>query len=60
MENFLKNEGDNKEKKQLISFQQNLFDGINYYKNLFNEKKKEVVEELDRLLHNYPALNKEL
>lgn len=60
LENFLKNEEDNKEKKQLISFQQNLFDGINYYKNLFNEKKKEVVEELDRLLHNYPALNKEL
>lgn len=60
MENFLKNEGDNKEKKQLISFQQNLFDGINYYKNLFNEKKKEVAEELDRLLHKYPQLNKEL
>lgn len=60
VETFMKNEVDNKEKRQLISFQQNLFDGINYYKNLFNEKKKEVVEELDRLLHKYPVLNKEL
>lgn len=60
LENFMKNTADVKEKRQLTAFQQNLFDGINYYKNLFNEKKKEVVEELDRLLHNYPMLNKEL
>ena len=59
-ENFMKNTSDVKEKRQLVSFQQNLSDGISYYKNLFNEKKKEVVEELERLVHNYPMLNKEL
>ncbi|MEZ5104792.1 MAG: hypothetical protein R2757_09875 [Draconibacterium sp.] len=59
-EDFMKNTSDTKEKRQLVSFQQNLSDGIRYYKNLFNEKKKEVVEELERLVQKYPMLNKEM
>lgn len=57
MENFLKNQEDSKELKQLQAFQQNLFDGISYYQSLFEEKKKEVVEELEQLIAKYPALN---
>ena len=57
MENFLKNQEDSKELKQLQAFQQNLYDGISYYQSLFEEKKKEVVEELEQLLAKYPALN---
>ncbi len=60
MEIYLNNLEDLKEKKQLIKFQQNLFEGIDYYKKLFSEKKKEVVDELDRLLQRYPLLNREL
>lgn len=56
-ENFMKNKEDSKELKQLQSFQQNLFDGISYYQSLFEEKKKEVVEELEQMLAKYPALN---
>jgi hypothetical protein len=51
---------DQKEKKLLIAFRANLLEGINYYKSLFAEKKKEVVEELERLLNNYPVLQTEL
>ena len=57
VENFLKNQEDSKELKQLQAFQQNLFDGISYYQSLFEEKKKEVVEELEQLIAKYPALN---
>lgn len=57
MENFLKNQEDSKELKQLQVFQQNLFDGISYYQSLFEEKKREVVEELEQLIAKYPALN---
>lgn len=57
MENFMQNQQDSKELKQLQAFQQNLMDGISYYQSLFEEKKKEVVEELDQLLAKYPALN---
>lgn len=57
VENFMKNQEDSKEQKQLQAFQQNLFDGISYYQSLFEEKKKEVVEELDQMLAKYPALN---
>ncbi len=46
-----------KEKKLLIAFRENLLDGVNYYKALFAEKKKEVVDELERLLNRYPVLN---
>jgi len=59
-ENFRKNAEDTKEKRQLIKFQKNIFDGINYYKTLFSEKKKEFVEELDRLLKKYPVIDTEL
>lgn len=60
IENFRINSDDVKEKKQLIRFQKNIFDGVNYYKELFAEKKKEVIEEMDRLLHKYPVINTEL
>jgi hypothetical protein len=57
IENFMKNREDSKELKQLQAFQQNLIEGINYYKSLFAEKKKEVVEEMESLLNRYPVLN---
>ena len=60
VESYLNNLEDVKEKRQLAKFQQNLSEGIDYYKKLFSEKKKEVVDELDRLLNRYPLLNKEL
>ena len=60
VENFMQKADDNKEKKQLIKFQQNLFEGINYYKSLFNEKKQEVLVELENLLGKYPVLNTKL
>ncbi|KAF0238657.1 MAG: hypothetical protein FD181_869 [Prolixibacteraceae bacterium] len=57
MENFMRNQGDLKEMKLLQSFQQNLNEGINYYQLLFAEKKKEVIEDLERMLNRYPVLN---
>ncbi len=57
---FLKDIDNTKEKKQLIKFQKNIFDGVNYYKELFAEKKKEVVVEMDKLLGRYPSINTEL
>jgi hypothetical protein len=57
IENFMKNREDSKELKQLQAFQQNLIEGINYYKSLFADKKKEVVEEMESLLNRYPVLN---
>ncbi|MCY1719503.1 hypothetical protein OU798_04070 [Prolixibacteraceae bacterium Z1-6] len=60
MEEFQKNVEDVKEKRNLTKFKKNLFDGIDYYRELFTEKKKEVVEELDRLLKKYPVLDIEL
>jgi hypothetical protein len=60
MESFQKNIDDIKAKRNLVKFQKNLFDGINYYKELFAETKKEVVEELDKMLGKYPVLNTEL
>ena len=60
IESFLKNSDDVKEKRQLIGFQKNLFDGINYYKELFAEKKKDVIDELEKMLNKYPNLNTEL
>jgi hypothetical protein len=59
-ESFQKNVEDKKEKRNLVKFQKNLFAGIDYYKNLFTEKKKEVVDEIDKLIQKYPVLNKEL
>ena len=43
IEAFHKNIDDIKEKRNLVKFRDNLFEGIEYYKNLFGEKKKEVV-----------------
>ena len=55
IEEFLKDPDNQKEKKQLKSFQDNLFDGINYYKALFAEKKKEVIDDLEQLINRYPV-----
>ncbi|MCF6331873.1 MAG: hypothetical protein L3J11_01200 [Draconibacterium sp.] len=60
IENFLKDMDNVKEKKQLVRYQKNLIDGINYYKELFTEKKKDVIDELERLIHKYPMLDTEL
>ena len=60
IESFLKNLDDPKEKRQLIKYQKNLFDGINYYKELFAEKKKDVIDELERMVNKYPMINTEL
>ncbi|MCF6357836.1 MAG: hypothetical protein L3J54_08510, partial [Draconibacterium sp.] len=57
---FLKDIDNTKEKKQLIKFQKNIFDGVNYYKELFAEKKKEVIDEMERMLNKYPMINTEL
>lgn len=56
---FFNNPDDAKEKRQLAAFRKNIFDGIDYYKDLFREKQKEVISELERLVNNYPSLNKE-
>jgi hypothetical protein len=56
MDNFMKNQEDSKELKQLQAFQQNLIEGINYYQSLFAEKKKEVIEDLENMLNKYPVL----
>lgn len=47
------NPDNKKEEKQLVSFRENLQEGIQYYRNLFTEKKKEVVDELDKILLKY-------
>jgi hypothetical protein len=60
IENFMNNREDSKELKQLQAFRQNLIEGINYYKSLFTDKKKEVVEEMERLLNYYQELQTEL
>jgi len=60
IEYFMNNREDSKELKQLQAFRQNLIEGINYYKSLFADKKKEVVEELERVLNNYQVLQTEL
>ena len=60
MEAFQKNTDDVKEKRNLVKFKKNLMDGIDYYKNLFEEKKKDVVLELEKLVQKYSVLNVEL
>ena len=60
MEEFLKNPENQKEIKNLKSFQINLIDGINYYKTLFAEKKKEVINDLEGMLQKYSVINIEL
>lgn len=58
-EAFLKNPEDKKEKKQLSQFRKNILEGVEYYQGLFKERKREVIEELDRMLSKYPVLQKE-
>jgi hypothetical protein len=60
MEEFLKDPENQKEKKNLKSFQENLFDGINYYKSFFAEKKKEVIDDLEKMLLKYSVIHTEL
>ncbi len=60
IEAFLKNSDDKKEKRQLTMFKKNIFEGIQYYRDLFNERKKDVVKELDRLLDRHPAIHQEI
>ncbi|WP_439183689.1 hypothetical protein [Carboxylicivirga taeanensis] len=59
VESFLAQPEDVKEKKQLVSFQQNMLKGIEYYTELFKEKKQEVFAELEELINSYPVLKKE-
>jgi hypothetical protein len=59
-EALLKDAENLKEKKQLQKFQKNIFEGVSYYKNLFADKKKEVVEDLEKLLHKYSEIHIEL
>ena len=58
-EAFMKNPEDKKEHKQLSQFRKNLFEGVEYYRNLFKEKKRGVIEELDKMLSNYTILKSE-
>ncbi|WP_319503081.1 hypothetical protein [uncultured Draconibacterium sp.] len=60
IEAFQKNTDDVKEKRNLVKFKSNLMEGIEYYKNLFGEKKKDVVLELEKLVQKYSVLNVEL
>ncbi len=60
IEEFIKDPENQKEKKNLKSFQENLIDGINYYKSLFAEKKKEVIDDLEKMLQKYSVINTEL
>ncbi|WP_430816257.1 hypothetical protein [Carboxylicivirga sp. RSCT41] len=60
VESFLLKPDDAKEKKQLTAFQKNITDGVNYYFDLFKEKKKEVVTEIEQLIARYPILKNEL
>lgn len=60
IEAFQKTPEDAKEKRNLVKFKKNLMAGIDYYKNLFGEKKKDVVLELEKLVEKYTVLNTEL
>nr|WP_319399768.1 hypothetical protein [uncultured Carboxylicivirga sp.] len=60
LDKFMKTTDDKKELKQLKAFQKNIFDGIDYYKGLFNEKKKEILDELDQMIQKNPSINADL
>ncbi|WP_372647862.1 hypothetical protein [Draconibacterium sp.] len=60
IEAFQKNTDDVKEKRNLGKFKSNLLEGIEYYKTLFGEKKKDVVLELEKLVQKYSVLNVDL
>lgn len=55
-EQFLKNPEDKKEEKQLAKFRKNLDDGIDYYRQLFQEKKDDIARDLEKLVSKYPLL----
>lgn len=55
VETWKKNTEDSKEYKQLVSFHENLTSGVQYYKSLFAEKKKEVVSDLEQMINKYPV-----
>ncbi|MBI9063555.1 MAG: hypothetical protein JEZ14_16350 [Marinilabiliaceae bacterium] len=59
LQNYQKHETP-KEKKQLSVFQKNLMDGISYYKSLFEQKKKEVLKEIDTLISKYSIIDTEI
>ncbi len=59
-ESFVSNPEDAKEKKQLTQFQKNIANGVDYYIQLFKEKKDEVIKDIEAMLSNYPAIKKEL
>ncbi len=56
---FMENQEDKREKKQLSQFRKNIFEGIEYYRNLFSNKKRDFIEELDLMLSRYPILQRE-
>nr|WP_321408242.1 hypothetical protein [uncultured Carboxylicivirga sp.] len=60
IEKFMKSPDNKKELKQLQSFQKNIFDGIAYYNELFKEKKKEILDEIEQMLHKNPSIKTEL
>ena len=60
IEDYFRKPEDTKEKKQLIAFQKNIFDGVNYYTELFKEKKNELLDEIDQLLNKYPAIQQDI
>jgi hypothetical protein len=59
LEKFQQNVDDVKEKRNLNKFKQNLFDGIEYYRTLFTDKKKEIVQEMETLVNQYTVLKEE-
>jgi len=59
LQNYQKHETP-KEKKQLSVFQKNLMEGISYYKSLFEQKKKEVLKEIDTLISKYSIIDTEI
>lgn len=59
LQNYQKHESP-KEKKQLSVFQKNLMEGISYYKSLFEQKKKEVLKEIDLLIAKYSIIDTEI
>ncbi len=60
IESFMKTPDDKKEKKQLTVFRKNMLEGIQYYKDLFSAKKKEVVDELENMLKRYPMIHQDI
>ncbi len=60
IEAFLKNPDNKREKKQLTQFKKNMLEGVQYYRELFDAKKKEVAKELDNLLNKYPVLHQDI